>query len=525
MTTPSLTRGIDLEAITTRQDFADALTAVREAAGMTVRQVARATGIHPSTVGGYYSGRHLPPLRPDVGVQALLRACGVGDPGELAAWQRTLARIRRPSGPRPGALPPPWTGLHPYGEADANRLPGRQDEVRALHRLVIAGHDRGGLTVLLGDAGTGKSSLLRAGLVPLLRAAPGDRPVAVLVPGREPLRALAAALAGPAGTDAALAELRRAPARARDLAASRLGDTPDGTGFAVLVVDQLEDLFVPAVDAAEREAFVAALAATCRPGACREAPPASVVVALRTGFLSRAARHADLAVALRAGDGPPRTLHLPAPTADQVRAVVLEPARTEGLDLEEALVRRVLADADAVPPPVLPRLGHALAATWRAARHGRLTLGDHLAVGGVAGSIEAAAEAAYLPLPPAARRAAEDLLPRLFTVLPEGVLAAPAAPVDDRPATRAAVTALAAAGLVAVDGAGVRAVSGCLPDCWPRLARWLGLAPDAEPPDAEPPPGPAPDAAWWAWRWAAVAVALALVVGAGVWWELHPGTG
>ena len=99
MITRSATGAIDPETIANRQEFAAALTALREDAGLTVRQVARAAVIHPSTAGGYFSGRHLPPLRPQGSVRAILEACGVNDPALVASWERCLARVRRPPGP------------------------------------------------------------------------------------------------------------------------------------------------------------------------------------------------------------------------------------------------------------------------------------------------------------------------------------------------------------------------------------------------------------------------------------------
>ena len=132
----SVSGSIDPDALATRQEFASALTEVREAAGLTVREVARAAGISASTVGGYFSGRHLPPLRPDGGIRAILSACGVIEQSEVEAWQRALVRIRRAPGPRPGALPPPYLGLAAYRPQDAAIFHGRDAETRLLcHRL------------------------------------------------------------------------------------------------------------------------------------------------------------------------------------------------------------------------------------------------------------------------------------------------------------------------------------------------------------------------------------------------------
>jgi len=519
----TVTGDVDVAAIATRQEFAEALTAVRERAGLTVREVARRAGIRASTVGGYYSGRHLPPLRPDGGVRSILAACGVLDPAELDAWQRTLARIRRAPGPRPGGLPAPWVGLRPYGPADVAAFHGRDEETRALLALVLVG----GLVAVVGDAGSGKSSLLGAGLLPGLARDGDGRPVAVLTPGPYPLRALAVALAGlaPAQPDVVLARLRDAPTAVRDL------DLP---ARAVIVVDQLEELFAAGIGEGERAAFVAALAAACRPSAAGPGP-ATVVVALRSRFLSQAARYPDLMRALRpgpgsgsgaqegswsgaaaagaagagtaaaragaAGVGGAGPLLLAAMTPDRLRAVLLGPARAAGLGaLDEEFVRRVLTDAAATPDPLLPRLSHALARAWQ--ERLRLDTGEDVGTARLADSVHDTAEAAYGALSPAARRAARHLLVRLHVVTPGGVLPTPAlapallrtAPVPGAgsggagdpagsgqavdagagaDAVDEAVRGLVAAGLLVGDGDGVRAATGCLPQLWYRLAGWL----------------------------------------------------
>ena len=576
----TVTGDLDVEAIATRQEFAEALTAVRERAGLTVREVARTAGVSASTVGGYFSGRHLPPLRPDGGVRAVLRACGVVDPAELDTWQRTLARIRRAPGPRPGGLPAPWVGLRAYGPVDAAGFHGRADEVAALLALVLAG----GLVALVGEPGSGKSSLLGAGLVPGLQRSPRPRPVAVLTPGAHPLSALAVALAtlGTTDPDDVRALLGRSPAAVREL---------DLGAGAVIVVDQLEELFTFGADEDERGAFVAALAAASRPAEPATAstpfpPPAgtSVVVTLRSGFLSQAARYPDLLRALRPADpraGVTSPLVLGAPAPERLRAVVLGPARTVGRDVDEGVVERILADAATAPDPLLPRLSHGLARAWQGQR-ARLDAADDAGTAGLADSVQDAAEAAYGSLPVAGQRAARSLLVRLHVVTPGGVLRGPAvsgpgqddaafghaagdAARDeavledparndtawDEAAWEEAVRAFTTAGLLVNDDDGVRAVSGCLPQLWDRLADWLtppvpepvgstgsvgsvgsvvsgsaALAPAAWRPEPAPsaaPALPAPAAVaagWWAWRWAFVALLLALLVVAGVAREL-----
>lgn len=92
---------LDPATITSRQEFARALTALRETAGLTVREVARTTGIRASTAGGYFSGRHLPPISSTAVLPELLAACGVTDAAELDAWQEAFLRVRRTPAQRP----------------------------------------------------------------------------------------------------------------------------------------------------------------------------------------------------------------------------------------------------------------------------------------------------------------------------------------------------------------------------------------------------------------------------------------
>src|SRR3954469_9823576 len=85
----------DPAEIRTRRQFASALTFLRERAGLTVRDVAKLTGIPSATLGGYYSGRHLPPARAVEDITTILQACGVNDERLLESWQHTLIRLRR----------------------------------------------------------------------------------------------------------------------------------------------------------------------------------------------------------------------------------------------------------------------------------------------------------------------------------------------------------------------------------------------------------------------------------------------
>jgi transcriptional regulator with XRE-family HTH domain len=92
-----------VEHIANRQDFADALTKVRERAGLTVRDLAKATGVPLATVGDYLSGAHLPSLKLRHVLTKILNACGITDPAALDQWWDALIRVRRPPGRRPAS--------------------------------------------------------------------------------------------------------------------------------------------------------------------------------------------------------------------------------------------------------------------------------------------------------------------------------------------------------------------------------------------------------------------------------------
>jgi hypothetical protein len=103
------------DQIVTQQDFGQALTLLlRSRAGLTVRQVARASGLPASTVGDYFSGRHLPATGQAGSLHRILVACGETDPVRLGAWTDALGRVRRQPGRRMalrGAGDVPYRGL------------------------------------------------------------------------------------------------------------------------------------------------------------------------------------------------------------------------------------------------------------------------------------------------------------------------------------------------------------------------------------------------------------------------------
>ena len=155
--------------IASQTDFGRELTLARQQAGLTVRDVAKASGIPVSTVGDYFAGRHLPPARQPELLPAILAACQITEAEQVARWLDALNRVRRAPG-RPPAGPAPYRGLASFQPEDAAWFFGREELVLHLVRLATGPGAPGLPLAVVGPSGSGKSSLLRAGLVPRLRS-------------------------------------------------------------------------------------------------------------------------------------------------------------------------------------------------------------------------------------------------------------------------------------------------------------------------------------------------------------------
>jgi WD40 repeat protein len=450
----------DPAGVMTRQDFAVVLTVLRERAGLTVRQVAAAAGLPSSTVGGYFGGRHLPPVSPPSVLSDLLRACGVADPPTVEAWRTALLRVRRAPGPRRTGDPVPYRGLAAFQPEDAGWFFGREELTRQLvGRLANRYADGNGLLVVVGQSGSGKSSLLRAGLVPALRSGglgvSGSEgwPVRLFTPGLQPHRRLRDELAAAGEHEAGL----------------------------IVVVDQAEELFLAGRAAAGE--FVEELSRLAtRDG---RVGPALVVLGLRADFYPHALAYPALAAALQEAQvvvGPM--------TAAQLRSVIVEPARLARADVDDGLVEVLLRDLAPTtagghshadhPAGALPLLSHALMVTWERGRARRLSLANYHHSGGLRGAVAQTAELVYGTLDGADQEAARQLFLRLVRVSPEGADTARRVPRQELVAGGAGTAARAAvlerfiaSRLLTADTGGVQLSHEALLHAWPRLRGWI----------------------------------------------------
>ncbi|WP_437722803.1 nSTAND1 domain-containing NTPase [Sorangium sp. So ce861] len=293
------------------------------------------------------------------------------------------------------------------------------------------------MLVVAGDSGSGKSSLCRAGVLSLVLegALGGGRAfqAAMMVPGRRPLAALAAALEPVLGAPAErIAEaVRAAPGSlVRDLRA-RLGER----GGLVLFIDQLEELATLSSPAE------AALVGDVLSAFAARSPSLRLLATVRGDFLARVAGISGL------GDEIERALYLLRPmSADKLREAITGPARAKGVAFESDAVVDALVESTARAEGGLPLLQFALAELWdaRAAPDAPLSSADLAQIGGVEGALARHADRVLGRMPPAVHAAARRLLGELIT--PQGTRARRAevelaGPGGDEPA-RAALEAL-----------------------------------------------------------------------------------
>jgi len=391
---------------------------------------------------------------------------------------------QEPEPPAPGE--PPFKGLSFFDEADAGLFFGREELTAQLTAQVsdfltpTPGQYR--VLTVIGASGSGKSSLVRAGVVPALKRLElppifGDS-VYVITPTARPLEALALSLTRSVDSVTATAtlidDLARDP-RSLHLTATRIAG-PDLAAPVLLVVDQFEELFSLCHAEAERKAFVDNLLyATQVPG------PTVVIIALRADFYAQCAPFENLRQALCA-----RQIYLGAMDPQELRRAIEEPARRGGWLFEPGLADLLLHEVGDAPG-ALPLLSHALLETWRQRQGRTLTLAGYQEVGGVSGALAKTAETTFGQLMPAQQvvarnifvrlteldeRADDEHLPMLYTRR-RAELAELISRPQDAPVVQDVLNKLADARLLTVAHETVEVAHEALISEWDRLRDWL----------------------------------------------------
>ncbi|WP_189164618.1 nSTAND1 domain-containing NTPase, partial [Sphaerisporangium melleum] len=387
-----------------------------------------------------------------------------------------------------GAVDSPYRGLNAFQERDAAYFFGREQVTGELMTRLSRQAAAGGLLMVSGVSGAGKSSVLRAGILPRLRGSGLDGashaahwPCLLFTPTRTPLEELAVRIAGLAGTDAgavrhALAQDPAGFALTARQAALHAGAAPglpaptlsaahppapepatpeaDRQRRLVLLIDQFEQLFTQCADDGRRAAFITALHAAATVGHGPDRTPAALVVlVVRADFEARCADYPLLAQAVQ-----DRYL-LTAMTERQLRLAITEPARQAGSqvedDLAQTLLREIRTRRPASPGPpstaagggagTLPLLSHALDQAWRHRTGRLLTLADYERTGGIEGAVADSAQRVYDGLTPAQQDLTRQIFLRLTTTGSDGTDTADRVPraalTDGRPPAHVAEVA------------------------------------------------------------------------------------
>ncbi|MDZ4764018.1 MAG: protein kinase [Chloroflexota bacterium] len=341
----------------------------------------------------------------------------------------------------------PYKGLRAFEEADSDDFFGREALTETLMaRLMDTDAAFSNFLAVVGPSGSGKSSVVRAGLIPALRRNDQTRDwfIVDLLPGTHPLDGLAAALLSVARApipDLA-AQLTRDPGALVDMVNVLLPLLVEsgGDGDLLLFIDQFEEVYTLVEDAAERAQFLALLEAAVRAPGSR----LHLVIALRADFYDRPLSDPRFGTLMQA-----RTQVVLPLNSSEIETAIVRPATRVGLNVERELVTAMVADVRE-EPGALPLLQYALTelyerradsltlartdgtpgtngdqphpATENTPRRveRRLTLATYRAMGGLMGAVARRAEEVYADLPPDAQTVARQIMLRLVT-LGEGV--------------------------------------------------------------------------------------------------------
>ncbi|ALG09489.1 helix-turn-helix domain-containing protein [Kibdelosporangium phytohabitans] len=431
--------------------FAADLRQLRQDAGNpTYRELSKRAHFSVTTLSSAANGRQLPSLNVAL---AYVRACG----GDEAEWEQRwhavaadLVTVEPPAGASVDERSP-YAGLAAFQPEDAELFHGRERLVDELAERMTGQR----FAAVFGASGAGKSSLLRAGLIPRWTG-----PVALFTPGPHPVEECAVQVARLSGTApgqvhadllADVGNLRRAVRLA-------------GDDEVLIVVDQFEETFTLCRDQAERDRFIALLVAAAN------GPNSTVrvVLGVRADFYGHCTRHPDLVAAMsdaQVAVGPM--------TTDELRRAIVQPAVQAGCTVEGALLSELVAQASG-NAGMLPLLSHALLETWRRRKGNTLTLAAFRAAGGIDGALARTAETVYSGLSEPRRQLVRELFLRL-TALGEGtedtkrrITRSEVDNIDDD-----VLDVLADARLITVADNTVDIAHEALIRAWPRLRQWL----------------------------------------------------
>jgi WD40 repeat protein/DNA-binding SARP family transcriptional activator len=341
-------------------------------------------------------------------VERALRGVGIPEAEAFAQAAREVLEPTTDVEPLQPDARNPYKGLRAFTEGDAHDFFGRGE---LIHRLIGRLRETGTgsrFLAVLGASGSGKSSVVRAGLVPAIRGGALGEPtrffIAEMSPGPHPMEELEAALLRVAVRSAArvhdvLDSSSRGLIQAVELVA------PDRAEL-VLVVDQFEEVFTLCAHEPERELFLESLRVATVDSESR----VRVIVTLRADFYDRPLRYPRFGELLAT-----RTEAVPPLSPDELEQAIRRPAEQVGATPEPGLVAEMIAEL-AHQPGALPLLQYALTDLFERRRGDRLTLQTVREIGGVTGALTARAERILATMNPKGRRAIKQVFLRLVTL-------------------------------------------------------------------------------------------------------------
>ncbi len=343
---------------TTRDSFAAKLTALKQRSSLSYQKLATELARPVSTLHGWITGRHLPYARQRVDFENLLRLLGVTDDG-LDEWTAELAQLR--TTPVGAEFDNPYRGLESFTESDSDLFYGRNDLTRQLmERLedsfTIA---KPRPLMVIGASGSGKTSLLRAGLIAELNKNP-DYAAHYLTPGNDPV--------------VALMEAARSPVTGGKQASRE-----------VVIVDQFEEIFGEA-NSSEAIRFTELLRDL------GNRPHTELVIGLRADFFHRAANLPFLL------DGLQNSQLLVGPmSTEETTDCIVFPARRSGLTIAPDLLTELITEfgrrqSDDGFTEALPLLSHVLYLMTDTSTDRHLTLDHYNQIGGLTSALHLSAD-------------------------------------------------------------------------------------------------------------------------------------
>ena len=416
----------------------------------------------------------------------------------LIEWGTPVLFMRTPNGQlfsiegvnddSPVAGQAPFKGLEYFDEEDETRFFGREKLVGQLTTRLRENH----FLAVIGASGSGKSSVVRAGLIPVLRHGepllpqrwgeeegtailpPNNSrtwPIHIITPTDEPLESLAASLTRDQDSvkaTVALIDDLEYSSRSLHLYVRKLLSHHQTANKLLLIVDQFEELFTLCHDENKQKFFIDNLLNAC------EKESLVLIITLRADFYAHCAQFDNLRTMLTK-----QQEYIGAMTYDELRRAIELPAEQGNWEFEEGLVDLLLEEVNE-EPGALPLLSHALLETWKRRKGRNLTFSGYHEAGGVQGAIAKTAETTLQNLNPDEQSAARRIFLRL-TELGEGsqdtrrraTLDEVLHSGQDSRAVEQLLSTLSNARLVTTSDKSVEVAHEALIREWPTLRGWL----------------------------------------------------